>query len=1677
MTYFTTGAQLQAALTALPATKTGNFVAFNAFFYGQQYMAAYAGTLSPIEHFVQIGADRGYKPNATFDPTYYKNAFADLKNTNLNAADLLYHFMRYGLDEGRTPNTELATFNGAAYLVANPDVAAYVNANLAQFNGSVSNGALAHYVKFGAAEGRAAPGTSVSNGDTFTLTASATSADEGTTATFELTTTNVAEGTEVAYTLTGIDAADLASGALTGKAVVDAAGKATISVALAADATTEGAETLTVALDGKSVTAQTTVNDTSVAPAPVLAIAASAASVDEGSAVTFSITNGAANTEYAVKIEGVQAGDVTGDLLRLVTTDANGSATVTVNVVADSTTEGAETMTASLVGQTVSASVTINDTSVNTPPVVTADQVFTINEGSPADAAIGAVAAVDAQADAIIYAIASGNGDGYFAIDSATGALSLTAAGAAAIDAESATTAYTLGVVATDALGNASAATNVTINVGDISDTAPVAIDATGTTTEAGAVVTGTLTATDADAVDAGMLGFTLDAAVDGLTLNADGSYSFDPSLNPAAQALTYTDLPLPIVANYTVTDTGGNTDQGTLTITVTPKPLTFTIVPSATYVEEGQTISYKLVASEAVQTEITGSIQVTPGDGTAGKTAANDFGSGALNPQNVTIAVGQTESTLFNLIPQNDAATEVPESYTAKATVTGYTIADVTGEVRDPSTIGGVGQTFTLTTSQDTVAGTSGNDTIKGIYGGATGDTVTAGDSVDGGAGTDTLELTAQGTAASPAAFVVKNVETISIRDLVGATFNALSVENTPAINFTDTVAGQTSTVTNAALASVVGLSGKGNVTVDYAVTSGTADTANLSLAGAGTSATVRSTANVADGNTVEAVAIATSGTNFVTLQAGTAAGTVTITGNGTNDIVVGSIKSTATIDASASTGTNTIDLGTGLSNGDAVKGGTGADTVKFNATAAIGTVTFTGVETLTADFDTDVTLNLGTSTGITTLNNAGSSGSATITNAAADLTTVNITSTATADTDNDFSLSYKTGAVGAPVVNIGSTAATAANITMDDFSFTRVESLAINAVGTKDNTIGDVAVAASTDVAFSSNVAADGYLDLQYVDAASFGGITVAVAESGYFSAGGFSAASGGAGDVSVTVAANGVGVIGDLQVSGDIGNMTMTLGSGASGYIDASTSGYFSAGEGGDVGDINVTMASGATGTVYGYAYSGSVGDVNLTGGANGSAYVSVYASAYSGAADDDYLGGGNIGNITVNATGTSGSAYVYASAYVGYPSGNTGEGGNIGNLTLNVNGNGASGYIDVSGGSGGSVGDIAVTVEGSGFAYVSADSYENLSAGGNIGNTVITTGDDAYVVVDLDASGSIGTQLVTAGDSTYVSVYVMAYSGSIGDVAVTMGDDSTYSGNFSAGSGSVGNVNVTLGSGAYVNVDVSAGDTAGTINVTVGEGSDVDVTTQSDTGAGAVTIAGGATADNADFDAWSSPSLDSINMAGWLGTYTIDTQGVTAGTTIYAGKAGGTINAGDAADVIYGGDGADIIYASGGTDSIVAGKGADSIYAGAGVDTIDLTEATAAVDTVYILAAADGNDVITGFTAGAGGDVINTTAIVDLADSVATGLTVASDFGENNVFIFNGTATTIAAAAAAIAADADVVATVGYIVIKDSANGDKVTVFHSTDLGVDGTETAIATLVGVDITALTSANFAV
>lgn len=149
-------------------------------------------------------------------------------------------------------------------------------------------------------------------------------------------------------------------------------------------------------------------------------VTASAASVDEGGAVTFTIAGGAANTSYVVDIAGGTAGvDYAGAAQRVVTTDADGNATLTITTIADETTEGAETLTVTVGGLTgATASVTVNDTSTtaaNSAPVITnvsTDAIVDAEDG------VDLIVADDAEADVTLT-----DADGNFAGGSITVAI------------------------------------------------------------------------------------------------------------------------------------------------------------------------------------------------------------------------------------------------------------------------------------------------------------------------------------------------------------------------------------------------------------------------------------------------------------------------------------------------------------------------------------------------------------------------------------------------------------------------------------------------------------------------------------------------------------------------------------------------------------------------------------------------------------------------------------------------------------------------------------------------------------------------------------------------------------------------------------------------------------------------------------------------------------------------------------------------------------------------------------------------------------------------------------------------------------------------------------------------------------------------------------------------------
>jgi len=280
------------------------------------------------------------------------------------------------------------------------------------------------------------------------------------------------------------------------------------------------------------------------------------------------------------------------------------------------------------------------------------------------------------------------------------------------------------------------------------------------------------------------------------------------------------------------------------------------------------------------------------------------------------------------------------------------------------------VAQTFTLSTSLDTVTGTAADDTINGFVSISTGTstTLTGGDQINAGAGNDTLNITIDSTTTgntmTPASTGVESVVVRNLSDNANGVdvLNLVQATGVTSVTLNNSLTGGNISVTNAPLSATFGVTNTPAdtnsaagilVTVSAADITGTADTVKFSATNAGSkianAAANRATVNVGNTSGVESVSVAATGTNYLTVDGGgTDTASVVITGAGTNDIALGSdLNSTLTIDASASTGSNTFTLASNLTSSDVVKGGTGADRLSVALGSATG-VSVTGVETL---------------------------------------------------------------------------------------------------------------------------------------------------------------------------------------------------------------------------------------------------------------------------------------------------------------------------------------------------------------------------------------------------------------------------------------------------------------------------------------------------------------------------------------------------------------------------------------------------------------------------------------------------------------------------------------------------------------------------------------------------------
>ncbi len=142
------------------------------------------------------------------------------------------------------------------------------------------------------------------------------------------------------------------------------------------------------------------------------------------------------------------------------------------------------------------ATVTIHLNNLNDNPPVAEDTVFKINENAANGTEVGTVVASDADHDSVSYSIVNGNEAGAFAIDAATG--KITVADATKLDYETVKN-FALTVQVSDGKNKSNAA--VTISLNNLNDNQPVTNDAVFKVDEnaANGTEVGTVTASDAD--------------------------------------------------------------------------------------------------------------------------------------------------------------------------------------------------------------------------------------------------------------------------------------------------------------------------------------------------------------------------------------------------------------------------------------------------------------------------------------------------------------------------------------------------------------------------------------------------------------------------------------------------------------------------------------------------------------------------------------------------------------------------------------------------------------------------------------------------------------------------------------------------------------------------------------------------------------------------------------------------------------------------------------------------------------------------------------------------------------------------------------------------------------------------------------------------------------------------
>ena len=279
----------------------------------------------------------------------------------------------------------------------------------------------------------------------------------------------------------------------------------------------------------------------------------------------------------------------------------------------------------------------------------------------------------------------------------------------------------------------------------------------------------------------------------------------------------------------------------------------------------------------------------------------------------------------------------------TAKQVLAGVdaTAASVTAAKQTADGAAGGGTTFVLTSSVDFLNGTSGNDTFIADNTGAAA-TLGLADSVNGGAGTDTLKVYVKATDSVSALVLptLNSIEKLYINNGVltsGTTFNASTITGVTSIELDSPAAAasndnftiKTLATQNVALSNVTGAN---NASFRISLDGAMAATLN-NVRGTGTGV---ATINVLTAATTALTLTATGTASTVTLtNTGATLASLTIAGDKALTVSEG-LTALKTIDASAATGVITVKNTTTAANLDAgftFKGGAGGSVLSLTA------------------------------------------------------------------------------------------------------------------------------------------------------------------------------------------------------------------------------------------------------------------------------------------------------------------------------------------------------------------------------------------------------------------------------------------------------------------------------------------------------------------------------------------------------------------------------------------------------------------------------------------------------------------------------------------------------------------------------------------------------------------------